>query len=161
LTSVKYLGYRPVVATTGRRGSAAREAWRVLADLWLSDEMHDRFHAACEAIDVSPPQLKALLSLEVDQARSMRALAEGWKCDASWVTGIVDGLEARGYAERRLHATDRRVKVVAITPLGEKAKARALDFVYEPPASLSALTLAEQSTLRDLLAKVSQRARPS
>jgi len=151
---LKYFAYTAVVAATGRRGSAAKEAWRVLADLWLSDEMHDRFHAACEAIDVSPPQLKALMSLEVGQARSMRTLAEGWKCDASWVTGIVDGLEARGYAERQLHATDRRVKVVALTPLGEKAKARALDCIYEPPASLAALTLAEQSALRDLLAKV-------
>jgi DNA-binding MarR family transcriptional regulator len=137
-----------------RKGSAAREAWRFLADLWFSDEIHDRFHAACEAIDVSPPQLKALLSLEPGQARSMRALAQGWKCDASWVTGIVDGLEARGYAERRLHATDRRVKVVAITALGEKAKSRALDCIYEPPPSLSALTPAEQATLRDLLAKI-------
>jgi DNA-binding MarR family transcriptional regulator len=142
------------VVTAGRRRSAAREAWRFLADLWLSDEMHDRFHAACEAIDVSPPQLKALLSLEAGQAQSMRALAQGWKCDASWVTGIVDGLEARGYAARQLHPTDRRVKVVAITPLGEKARARALDRIYEPPASLSVLTPAEQSTLRDLLAKV-------
>jgi DNA-binding MarR family transcriptional regulator len=151
---VKHWCYNSAVATTGRRRSAAREAWRFLVELWFSDEIHDRFHAACEAIDVSPPQLKALLSLEAGQAHPMRALAQSWKCDASWVTGIVDGLEARGYAERQLHPSDRRVKVVAITPLGEKAKARALDCIYEPPASLSALTVAEQGTLRDLLAKM-------
>jgi DNA-binding MarR family transcriptional regulator len=125
-----------------------------MADMWLSDAMHDRFHAACEAADVTPPQLKALLSLEPGRAQPMSALARDWKCDASWVTGIVDGLEARAYAERQLHTSDRRVKVVAITPLGEKAKARALDCLYEPPASLSELTNAEQSSLRDLLAKV-------
>ncbi|HUJ64387.1 MAG TPA: MarR family transcriptional regulator [Acidimicrobiales bacterium] len=145
---------------TGRGDSAAREAWRLLAEMWFSDEMHDRFHAACEAADISPPQLKALLSLEPGQVRSMRALAQTWKCDASWVTGIVDGLEARGYAERQLHTTDRRVKVVAITRLGEKAKARALDCLYEPPAAWSELPLAEQRTLRDLLAKV-QRTGPN
>src|SRR6516165_6255984 len=121
---------RPV-ATTGRRRSAAREAWRFMADMWMSDAIHDRFHAACEAADVSPPQLKALLSLQPGQAQSMSALAEGWKCDASWVTGIVDGLETRGYAKRHPHPSDRRVKVVTLTPLGEKAKGRALDCFYE------------------------------
>jgi DNA-binding MarR family transcriptional regulator len=125
-----------------------------LADLWFSDELHHRVHTACEAAGVSPPQLKALLSLEPGQAKSMRALGEDWKCDASWVTGIVDGLEARGYAERQLHPSDRRVKVVGITALGQKAKARALDCLYEPPPSFAALTPAEQLALRDLLAKV-------
>jgi DNA-binding MarR family transcriptional regulator len=126
--------------------------------MWFSDEIHDRFHAACTAADVSPPQLKALLSLEPGHPKSMGALAEGWRCDASWVTGIVDGLEGRGYVERQSHPTDRRVKVVALTVLGEKAKAEALSCLYEPPSSLSKLTDAEQRTLRDLLAKI-QRAR--
>jgi DNA-binding MarR family transcriptional regulator len=135
--------------------SAAREAWECLADLWFGDENNDRFHDACAAADVSPPQLKALLSLRPGAAQPMRALAETWRCDASWVTGIVDGLEERGYVARQPHPTDRRVKVVTITPLGEKAKARALERLHEPPASvLTALTQNEQRTLRDLLRKV-------
>ena len=70
-------------------------------------------------------------------------------------TGIVDGLEERGYVERRPHETDRRVKVVTITALGEKAKAKAMERLHEPPASLlNALTQNEQRTLRDLLRKV-------
>jgi DNA-binding MarR family transcriptional regulator len=127
-----------------------------VVDLWFSDEIHDRLHAACQAAGVSPPQLKALLSLQPGSAQPMRALAHEWKCDASWVTGIVDGLEALGYAQRQLHPSDRRIKVVGITALGEKAKARALDCIYEPPPCLSELSLAEQSALRDLLAKVQQ-----
>jgi len=136
----------------------AKEAWRYVADLWFSDEIHDRFHVASEAADVTPPQLKTLLWLEPGEPRPMRSIAESLKCDASWVTGIVDGLEARGYAERKAHPVDRRIKVVVITSLGEKAKARALDCLYEPPASFAALTLAEQRQLRDLLAKIGQRA---
>jgi DNA-binding MarR family transcriptional regulator len=147
-----------MIRVVGRRSSAASEAWRYVAELWFSDETHDRFHSACAAADLTPPQLKALLSLEPGQTQPMRALAEGWKCDASWVTGIVDGLEERGYAERQTHPTDRRVKVVVITPLGEKAKATALERLYEPPPSIEALTLVEQRQLRDLMAKV-QRAR--
>jgi DNA-binding MarR family transcriptional regulator len=139
-----------------RGGSAARDAWRHIADLWFSDEIHDRFHSACEVTDLSPPQLKALLSLEPGQIQPMRALAAGWKCDASWVTGIVDGLEERGYAQRQAHPSDRRIKVVLITPLGQQAKAKALDCLYEPPASIEALTSAEQRQLRDLMAKLTR-----
>ena len=84
----------------------------------------------------------------------MGALAEEWRCDASWVTGIVDGLEDRGYVQRQPHATDRRVKVVILTPLGEKARTRALERLYQPPASFNSLTSAEQAQLRGLLAKV-------
>jgi DNA-binding MarR family transcriptional regulator len=134
--------------------SAARQAWRDLAELWFSDELHDRFHDACAAIAISPPQFKALLSLEPGKVQAMRDLAEGWRCDASWVTGIVDGLELKGYVERQVNPTDRRIKVVVLTALGQKAKERALEVLHEPPESLSALTAVEQRTLRDLTAKV-------
>jgi DNA-binding MarR family transcriptional regulator len=135
--------------------SAAREAWECIAELWFGDENHDRFHDACAAADVSPPQLKALLSMHPGDSQPMRAIAEMLRCDASWVTGIVDGLEERGYVERRPHPSDRRVKVVTITALGEKAKANAMDRLNEPPPSLlRALTQNEQRTLRDLLRKV-------
>ena len=142
-----------------RTNSAAREAWRYVAELWFGDENHDRFHDACAAADVSPPQLKALLSMEPGEPQPMRVLAESWRCDASWVTGIVDGLEDRGYAERRAHPTDRRTKLVEITPLGVKARERALERLHEPPASVLALTATEQRALRDLLRKVREHSR--
>lgn len=137
-----------------RSASAAGEAWQYVAELFMSQEIQQRFHDACEAADLSPPQFKALLSLEEGRSQSMRALGEEWRCDASWVTGIVDGLEDRGYVQRQAHATDRRVKVVVLTSLGEKAKARALARLYEPPDSFNSLTPAEQVQLRSLLAKV-------
>ena len=138
-----------------RSRSAGHEAWEVIADLWFSDDTHDRFHNACAAVDISPPQLKTLLSLQPGDEEPMRAIAEMLHCDASWVTGIVDGLEQRGYVERTPHSRDRRVKVVRITPLGEKAKAKAFEQLYEPPAAfVDALTQNEQRTLRDLLRKV-------
>ena len=60
----------------------------------------------------------------------------------------------RGYAERQVHPTDRRIKVVAITALGEKAKARALERLHEPPASMAALTAAELRALKAMLEKM-------
>ena len=156
MPEVKGLRYASFVAAD----STAREAWRYVAELWFSDENHDRYHAACAAADVTPPQLKALLSLEPGEAKSMRVLADGWRCDASWVTGIVDGLEARGYAERHAHPTDRRIKVVGITAAGQQAKNRALETLSEPPLSLQRLTVAEQRQLRDLMAKICQAEKP-
>ena len=137
-----------------------REAWRLIAELWFGGENHDRFHQACAAAELSPPLLKAIMSLEPGQAKPMGVLAEGWACDASWVTGIIDGLEERGYVERRVLPTDRRVKVVEITELGVKAKARALECLYEPPPSLNALSRQELRTLRDLLRTVRQASPP-
>jgi len=138
-----------------RTTSPAKEAWGCVTDLWFAEENHDRYHDACEAADISPPQLKALLSMHEGDALPMRAIAEMLRCDASWVTGIVDGLEERGYVERQPHPKDRRVKVVTIAALGEKAKAKAMDRLAEPPpALLTALTQNEQRTLRDLLRKV-------
>jgi DNA-binding MarR family transcriptional regulator len=130
------------------------EAWCLLADLVFSRENQARFGQACGATNLTPPLLKALMSLEPDAAEPMRALAKGWGCDASWVTGIIDGLEERGYVERRTLSSDRRVKVVQMTPAGEQAKAVALSCLHEPPASISALDLEDQVALRDLLRKV-------
>jgi DNA-binding MarR family transcriptional regulator len=133
--------------------TTAHEAWECIADLWLGGDMQTRFHDACASVDLSPPQLKTLLSLQTDLP--MRAIADMLHCDASWVTGIVDGLEERGYVVRQAHPSDRRIKVVAITALGEKAKATAIGRLHEPPAAmLDALTQNEQRTLRDLLRKV-------
>ncbi len=130
------------------------EAWCLLAEMVFSKENQARFGEACRAADLTPPLLKALMSLEPEGAEPMRALAKGWGCDASWVTGIIDGLEERGYVARRVLSTDRRVKVVQMTPAGEEAKVRALSCLHAPPASISALDLEDQVALRDLLRKV-------
>jgi len=131
-----------------------REAWRLIAELLFSDAAVSRFSAACAAADLTPPLLKALVSLEPGAAEPMRVLAKGWGCDASWVTGIVDGLEERGYVERRVLATDRRVKVVHLTAEGERAKARALEILHDPPLGVTTLPDADQVALRDLLRRV-------
>lgn len=137
--------------------SAAREAWELVSDFLWSDENHQRFHDACEGIGVSPPMLKAMLMLEAGEARPMGALAEQLRCDASWVTSLVDGLEERGYVARRVLPTDRRVKTVALTEDGVLAQKRALDRLHEPPASFTDLTATEARQLRDLLRKACPR----
>jgi len=120
----------------------------------MGDENHDRFHSACDAINVGPPALKMLLSMEPGVGTPMRVFADRLRCDASWVTSLVDGLEELGLVERRILPTDRRVKTVAITKAGLAAQAKALAVLHKAPESMRALSVAEQRQLRDLLRKV-------
>jgi DNA-binding MarR family transcriptional regulator len=132
---------------------AAREAWELISDYFWSDEAHERFHDACEALDISPPMFKTMLLLEPGEARPMRALADQLRCDASWVTSLVDGLEQKGYVRRQPLPNDRRVRAIVLTEDGALAKKRALDRVHEPPESFANLTATEARQLRDLLRK--------
>lgn len=84
----------------------------------------------------------------------MRRIAQQLKCEPSNVTGIVDRLESRGLAERRLDPADRRVKLAAATETGRQTAERlrgSLDFAREPLAGLSA---DERTVLRDLLQRM-------
>ena len=133
---------------------AGREAWESISVLFWGGEMQTRFHEASALIDLTPGLMKSLFHLEQDDGVPMRELADHCGCDASYVTTIVDGLEDKGYAERRPHPTDRRVKAIALTEAGAAAKAEAMAVLHAPPAAIDKLSAAEQRQLRDLLRKV-------
>jgi DNA-binding MarR family transcriptional regulator len=86
----------------------------------------------------------------------MRALADCLRCDASYVTGLVDTLEDAGYVERRASPGDRRIKLVCLTPAGQRARDRADHLLTTPPEGLAALTDTEARTLARLLRKVAR-----
>ena len=50
---------------------------------------------------------------------TQQQLAAGLGVSPRHVTGLVDALEADGFAERRAHPTDRRAFLVALAPKGE------------------------------------------
>ena len=140
--------------TGGVVTEAGREAWESISVLFWGGEMQARFREASERIDLTPGLMKSLFHLEQDDGVPMRELADHCGCDASYVTTIVDGLEEKGYAERRPHPTDRRVKAIALTEAGAEAKARAMAILHAPPAALDVLGAAEQRQLRDLVRKI-------
>jgi DNA-binding MarR family transcriptional regulator len=95
-----------------------------------------------------------VLSLLSREPMPMRRIAERLKCEPSNVTGIVDRLETRGFAERHPARGDRRVKVAAATEQGRVTAALIRDtlgFAREP---LAALTEVERTVLRDLLTRM-------
>ncbi len=142
------------------REAAAGDAWQALYALVFEREGQQRFHEACDATGLAPGGLKTLLRLSPDQPSPMRDLAEYFRCDPSYVTSLVDGLEAAGLAERRSHPTDRRVKMVALSHAGVDALAQARKILGQPPASFSALSTPELLKLRALLGKIDRSERP-
>jgi DNA-binding MarR family transcriptional regulator len=134
--------------------ATAADAWRCLHDLFFSPAHHERLSAACESVDLSPGLMKALLSIEPGEAKPMKALSAEWRCDASYVTSLVDGLEERGIVARQVQPNDRRAKSIVLTAEGERKRDELLRQLHRPPEFFGALTTAEQRVLRDLLTKL-------
>jgi DNA-binding MarR family transcriptional regulator len=130
------------------------DAWRLMYRLLFDGEAHRRMHDVAAEIGLTPNLLKTLFHLDGEQGTRMKDLADHWKCDASYVTSVIDQLEKKGLAERRPHPGDRRVKSAMLTAAGAEAKSQALERLFEPPSAFSALTRAEQRQLRDLMQKV-------
>jgi DNA-binding MarR family transcriptional regulator len=133
---------------------AASEAWGIMRGLMMGGAGFDQFHGACDALGIPLSVAKSLLHIQPDQPEPMRVLAERWRCDASYITSIVDDLEELGLANRQPHPSDRRIKTVALTPKGAELRVALMSLLSEPPLAFDVLTVAEQRQLRDLLAKV-------
>src|ERR671935_111333 len=103
---------------------------------------------------LTPGHLKLLLQIDEGDGRPMGSLAHLFNCDASTMTWLVDRLEERGFVERRMLPSDRRVKAVALTPLGVKTKAQILEHLYQPPSEPLVLDRDSLEALRDALRKI-------
>mgnify|MGYP003404096679 CR=1 FL=1 len=103
---------------------------------------------------LSPAQCHVLHLIEPDRPIPMGELAETLGCDASNVTGLVDRLESRGLLWRRPSESDRRVKVLVLTPTGARLRAVLVDRMTAPPAALERLTLREQRALVQILRRL-------
>jgi MarR family transcriptional regulator, organic hydroperoxide resistance regulator len=130
----------------------AAEAWRAIFDFIVAT-VGSRNQVLAD-LGLTPNDSRALASLDAAAGRTMRSLADGWHCDASTATWIVDRLETKGLAERRAHPTDRRVKLVVLTPAGVQTRAEMVAGTYTPPAQLLELDRADLLALRDAAAKL-------
>jgi DNA-binding MarR family transcriptional regulator len=82
----------------------------------------------------------------------MREFAENMFCDASNATGLIDRLENRGFVERRPAVSDRRAKVVRLTPAGSRLYRRIDAAVMdEAPPAIAKLSAVDQRTLREII----------
>jgi DNA-binding MarR family transcriptional regulator len=122
--------------------------------LLLEGEGRSRMQAACAATGVPAGVLKTLIHLSPDAASPMRDIAQHFGVDSSYVTTLVDDLEANGLAERRPHPTDRRVKTIVLTAKGIEARKQIEELMFDPPTCFAALSETERVQLLRVLRKL-------
>jgi DNA-binding MarR family transcriptional regulator len=132
----------------------AEALWALLRDNAFAS-LRDDFANRVSECEVSLSQGK--LIRELARPQSQRELARRLHYDPSNITALADSLEARGLLERRADASDRRFRLLALTPEGERLRSLLEDRLAQPPAFLDRLTHAEQVQLLDLLGKVFER----
>ncbi len=129
-----------------RRGGekdVAERAWRSMQDLVLDN---DQQRAVSEALDMSFARIKALRRLAF-KPMTGRQLADALGTDPPHISVIVDELEQKGFVARTPHPTDRRAKILTVTPTGRRAAQKAERMLGAPPAALRALPADELATL--------------
>lgn len=143
------------MATSAKAKQArARRVWQLMFDFLISTA--PRRTDVLGRFGLTPNDSRALNSLRPDEGRTMRSLADEWRCDASNATWIVDRLERAGLAVRRAQPNDRRVKLVVLTAKGARVKSDVMDAFYTPPPDLLALEAAELTALERLLERLSR-----
>jgi MarR family transcriptional regulator, organic hydroperoxide resistance regulator len=143
-------GTRPdnwLASETGRTDPGS-EAWSLLH--WAMISNKHRLLAMGREFDLAPQQMIALRILG-GGPRAMGELAGYLACDSSNVTGITDRLEERGLVRREAAERDRRVKLLVLTPKGEKLRLRITERLAEPPPFIAGLSEEDQIALRDIL----------
>ncbi len=140
---------RPADEASSRHAQPAtpHEVWLLMSDLVLD---HQRRRVVAEALGMTFNRARAIRRL-ARQPMTMGQLAAALDIDPPNATGVVDDLEAHGLVRRRPHPTDRRTKVVEVTPEGEKAARRADDILAAPPPAIAALDHEDLDELRRIL----------
>jgi DNA-binding MarR family transcriptional regulator len=129
------------------KAAIAADAWRSIFDFIVLTADHRI--SVLGRLGLTPNDSRALMSLNEKAGRTMRSLAREWECDASTATWIVDRLEAKALAERRTEPTDRRVKLVVLTPLGAATRDEMIAGTYTPPPEMLALDAGQLRSLRE------------
>lgn len=84
-------------------------------------------------------QAITLLLIDEHHPRPMKSFCNLYHCDASNITGIVDGLEKKGLVSRQNDAKDRRIKVICLETAGKRLQSQIIErlnsvsgFLFDP-----------------------------
>jgi DNA-binding MarR family transcriptional regulator len=99
--------------------------------------------------------MQAMMLFLLDQPRPMNNFSKLFNCDASNITGLVDGLEQKKLAQRYEDPDDRRLKMVKLEARGRRIRASLLrNLTSSGSPLLSKLSPAELRTFIELLQKL-------
>jgi DNA-binding MarR family transcriptional regulator len=133
------------------QSEVAADVWRRMSDLVLDN---DRRRHVSYALGLS--FIRVTVLRHVAQAPlTLRELSGALGIDPPYATVVVHDLSERGLVERIPHPTDRRARLVTLTPAGRAAAERAESLLREPPAGLVALPADQLRELARVLAAVS------
>src|SRR5580698_7908316 len=99
--------------------------------------------------------MQAITLLLLEEPRPMGNFRHIFNCDASNITGIIDGLEQKELAKRFEINSDRRVKMVKLLARGKKVRAALLhQLTSDDQYVLANLTASEAASFIDLVQKI-------
>lgn len=126
----------------------AGQAWRRL--LALAERHLETIRREIEAEGLSPAMAHFIRTLVSLPPGPMSQLVSAMGVDPAWVTAVVDRLEARGDVVRRSSPTDRRVKILELTPAGHRTWEWLDALVGRPPPEIRGLSPVELQALARL-----------
>jgi DNA-binding MarR family transcriptional regulator len=123
---------------------------RRLSDLLIAvaERESAEFAAIVEPLGIPGYVARAVLMLE--DPEPMRDLANQLDCDRSFITNIADHLEESGLATR-VQGTDRRFKIIELTPKGRELRAKLSDELAKHSLVQEKLDDAQRLALGSLL----------
>ena len=122
---------------------------------WCAARSRGAFADALVELGLRPPQFAALSVIDSEPGLTQQALVESTGIDPSTMVQLLDGLEERGWAERRPHPTDRRKRAVHLTKDGRAVLNRARKAATRVgEATFAPLEPAERVQLHGLLRKL-------
>lgn len=126
--------------------------------------MNAKQHVMAVGNEFGLTSIQAITLLLLDEAkpRPMKSFCALYHCDASNITGIIDGLEHKGLVSRQSDARDRRVKVIQLEQAGKQQRQTILErlandngFLFDP------LTAAETEQFIHIVEKLAASATPT
>jgi len=135
--------------TAGPAAELPAIAWRLMRDFVEAHGANDALRERL-GLGAGSGRIKVLFLL-TGQPMTLAQLAEAHGVDRPYATIIVDKLERLGFVERRPHPSDRRSKIVSLTPAGCEAATLASSMLAQPPAVLRSLDAGQLTELVGLL----------
>ncbi|MCM1013590.1 MULTISPECIES: MarR family transcriptional regulator [unclassified Brevibacterium] len=114
----------------------------------LNQRLDSHIRRVADTLGITASQAIALR--ELGEPMRLTELAEHMSCETSNAGYVVDRMEDQGLVERRPHPSDRRAKLLSLTPAGQRCRANVLDALSDQ-APVDALTTEERDSLVALL----------
>jgi DNA-binding MarR family transcriptional regulator len=121
---------------------------------WIGSRSRARFLAALADVGLHPREFAVLNIIASHPGVTQHEVGAKADVDPSTMVALLDGLEARGLAERRAHPDDRRKRAVHLTRDGEKILARGREIAGKVgEETFERLNATERKQLNALLRK--------